>query len=111
MPAPGRSNNEEIDELVDRRRFEALLITAQIEDRGLLLGREFPPQVGAELGFKQRYALLAAAAVPDRILDLDVLGLAAVLEEHLDRIRDRTLARVEIVARPLLFLDALHFRA
>ena len=47
----------------------------------------------------------------DRILDPDFRRGRTILEEDLHRIGDRALFRIEIVLRPRLVFDALHFRA
>src|SRR5687767_4991279 len=83
------SHREQIGELVHRHRLEPLRVVAHVEDRVLLLHRKAPCEIGAELGFEQRYAVLAPAAMADRIFDADFRRAGAVLEEHLHRIRDR----------------------
>ena len=94
-----------------RRRFQFFLVFAErVNGRALLVGKA-PREIGSELGFEQRYAVLAATAVTDGVFDGDIGGLAAVFEKHLYRVGDGALFRIEIILRPFFFLDALHFAA
>ena len=63
-----------------------------------------PAQVGFEFLHQQRHALLAPAAMADGVLDL-FLKHAAVVENHAQRIGDRALPGVVIVARELRLFD------
>src|SRR6266849_3215290 len=105
------SDYEQIDELVDRRRFQAALVLAQLENRLAPFLRKAAAEVGAELRFQQRDAVLAPAAVPDRIFADNFLELLPVLERDGERVGDGALCRVVVVAGELLVLDADHFRA
>src|SRR6185503_18122511 len=99
-----RSDHEQVDELADGRRGEPVRIHAKIENSLLLLRREAARQVGLELLHQDRHPFGAAALVPDRVLAHDFLELGAVLELHAERIGDRALPRVVVVARePLVF--------
>ena len=91
-------NHEHIDEFVYRRRFQALCILAQRENRIALFLREAPRQVGLELLHQQRDAILAPATMPNRIFYDDFPGFLAVLELDRNRIGDRALIRIVVVA-------------
>src|SRR5690606_11030917 len=79
-----RSDDEQVDELVDRRGLEALAVLAQGEDPIALLGREAAREVRPELLQQQRNPLGATAAVAYGILDVHLARVAAVGEEDLD---------------------------
>ncbi|MNI30814.1 hypothetical protein D3C73_846730 [compost metagenome] len=64
----------------------------------MLLGREHAGQIGAELGFKQRNAVGAAALVADGVFADDFIQFGAVVEFHRQRVGDRALVRVVVVA-------------
>src|SRR5436190_21170719 len=99
-----RSYHHEVDEFMDRRRLQALLIHAQLEDRLLLLGREAPRQVALELLDQERHAFLAPALVADRVFDQHLRELLPVLELDGEAIGDGALLRIEVVAAELLVL-------
>src|SRR5882672_9153308 len=108
-PVPGRcSYHHQIDEVIYRRLLEPLLVLAQIEDRLLLLRRKAPREVALELLDQARDAFLAAALVPERILDHHLRERAAVIELDGERVRDRALLGVQVVFAELLVLDAGH---
>src|SRR5690606_29046919 len=74
------SDDVEIHVLVDRHRLERVLVQRDPQDRVLLLRREAPGEVGAELGLQQRNAFLAPALVPDGVFAHDLVELPAVRE-------------------------------
>jgi hypothetical protein len=102
---PRCSDDEQVDEFVHRRRFEPAGVERNVEDGALLLRRKASRQVGPELFHEQRNAVSAPAAMADRVLDDDFLQPAAVLELDRDRIGDRALVRIEVVAREAPVLD------
>ncbi len=61
-------------------------------------GREPRRETLLELLDQLRNAFVAPAAVTDRVIDRDSLGLRAVGELHLNGVADRTLVGVEVVA-------------
>src|SRR5690606_9633725 len=100
------SDDVEIHVLVDRHRLERVLVQRDPQDRVLLLRREAPGEVGAELGLQQRNAFLAPALVPDGVFAHDLVELPAVRELDRQRVGDRALLRVVVVRGELLVLDA-----
>src|SRR5437773_10768013 len=100
------SDDIEVDVFVHRHRLELLLVERGGEDRVLLLLRKAPREVGAELRFEQRDALLAAATVTDRVLDNDFGQAVAVLEVDGKRVRDAALLGIVVILRELRVLDA-----
>src|SRR3954465_8622394 len=88
-----RSYHHEVDEFMDRRRLQALLIHAQVGYRPLLLGREAPRQVALELLDQERHAFLAPALVADRVLDPHLGELFALLEPDGGAIGEGALVR------------------
>src|SRR5207302_6506871 len=103
-----RSYHHQVDEFIDRRLLQALLILAELEDRLLPLAREAAREIALELLDEVRDAFLAPALVADRIFH-DHLGQgAAVVELHRQRIRDGALLRIEVILAELPVLDARH---
>src|SRR5688572_14614023 len=100
------SDHEQIDELVYRGALEARAVEAQIEDRAALPLGQTAPEVGPELLDQDRHAFVAAAPVPDGVFAEDFLQLAAIFESHAERIGDRALLGIVVVAREALVLDA-----
>ena len=105
------SDYEHVDELVDRRRLQALLIAAQLENRLAPLLRKAAGEVPAKFLFEQGNAFVAAAAMAQRILYRHLASLGSVFEENLQLICDRALPGIEIIARVALVLDADHLGA
>src|ERR1700704_822175 len=105
------SDYEHVDELVDRRRLQALLIAAQLENRLAPLLRKAARKVGAEFRFEQGNAFVAAAAVADRIFYRQLARCGSVPEENLQLVPDPALPGIEIIARVALVLDADHLGA
>src|ERR1035438_6074856 len=67
------------------------------------------PADGAfELRVEQRNALLAPPPVADRVLHGNAPGCRAAAEKHLDGVCDRTLARIQVVARERGVFNDLH---
>src|SRR3954464_11114444 len=83
-----RSYHHEVDEFLDRRRLQALLIHAQVEDRLLLLGREAARQVALELLAQDGHAFLGPAFGARRVLAQPLGELLAVLELDREAIGD-----------------------
>src|SRR6185437_14763635 len=82
-----------------------------LRDGVLLLLRETPREIAPELRQQERNALLPPAPVTDGILHHDLIERASVLEPDGDRICDRALLRIEIVAGELRVLHAFDPRA
>src|SRR3954470_199507 len=100
------SCGEQVYELVDGRAMQALDVLAQLEDRPLLPLGKAARQVGLEFLDQHRHAFLAAALMADWVFAHHFLELRAVLESDGERVGDRTLLRVVVVARKALVLDA-----
>src|SRR2546426_9296043 len=105
------SDYEQVYEFLGRRRLQARLIAAQLDNGLALFLRKAAGQVQAEFLFEQGNAFAAAAAMAQRILYRHLARLASVFEEDLQLVRDRALFRVEIISRVLLVLDASHLCA
>src|SRR6185312_16688451 len=88
-----RSDDIEIDILVDRCPLQTRPVERQLRDRMLLLLREAPREIPPELREDQRNAVLPPTAVSDRILHHDLIERAAILEFHRHGIRDGALLR------------------
>src|SRR5438105_12283065 len=100
------SDDEKIDEFVHRHRLEPVRIERDIENGALLLRRKAARQVGLEFFNEQGDALLAPAAMSDRILNEDFLEPRAVVELDGDGVGDRALVRVEVILGEAAVLDA-----
>src|SRR5438045_4168316 len=113
--APARSSSRlahpERDEVVDRQRLELRLVRARGLDTRDLRRAETRLEVLPELREQQRDPLGAPAPVADRIVDRDARAARAVLEEHLERVADRALVGVEVVAAEIAVLGHDHLPA
>src|SRR6266571_5106451 len=109
--SPGESGHEQVDELVDGRVLEPARIHAKVKNSLLQPLREATREIGLEFLDQQRHALVAAALVPDRVFARHFSEPGAALEFHRQRIGDRALLRVVVVAREALVLDAHYFFA
>src|SRR6478752_9749520 len=103
--------HQQIDELVHGHCGEPLRVERDVEYGLLLAPGEAPRDIRAELLDQYGNTFLAPPAVADRILDDDFLRARAVVELHGDRVGDRAPLRIEVIARELLVLDALHLCA
>ncbi|CAM2154606.1 hypothetical protein PT2222_300120 [Paraburkholderia tropica] len=106
-----RSCHIQVDVLVHGHGLEPCRIQRDIENRLLLLRGEAPREVGPELFDQQRDAGFAASLVADRILHHDFVERRAVVQLDGQRIRDRTLVGIVIIARELRIFHADDLRA
>src|SRR5437870_6563657 len=105
------SDYEQVYEFLGRRRLQARLIAAQLDNGLALFLRKAAGQVQAEFLFEQGNAFVAAAAMAQRILYRHLARLGSVFEENLQLVCDRALPGIEIIARVSLVLDADHLGA
>src|SRR2546427_3202779 len=105
------SDYEQVYEFLDRRRLQARLIAAQLDNGLAPFLRKPAGEVPAEFLFEQGNAFVAAAAMAQRILDRQLARLGSVFEENLQLVCDRALPGIEIIARVALVFDADHLCA
>src|SRR5712691_4278600 len=105
------SDYEQVYEFLGRRRLQARLIAAQLDNGLALFLRKPAVEVPAEFRFEQGNAFLTAAAMADGIFYRHLARSDSVPEENLQLVRDRALPGIEIVARIPLVLDADHLGA
>lgn len=80
------------------RFFQLVLIMTQLQDCINLLGRKTGCKIVNKFLLKQRKTLSPATRVTKRILNRDLCGRRAVLEEDLNGVRYGAFARIEVIA-------------
>jgi len=90
---------------VNGHRRNARCIEGDVEDRLLLLSGKDPRDVRAEFFDQHGDTFGAPAPMTDRILDDDFRRARAIVELDGDRIGDRPVRRIEVIARELGILD------
>ena len=92
------SDDEHVHEFVHGHCFEPLLVRARVDDLCGSPSGKARQQVAPELVHEDRNAGFAPTPMANRILDFDLFGLRAVLEKNLNRIGDRTLVGLVVLA-------------
>src|SRR4051812_13778969 len=80
------------------QRLEPRLVGARGLDASALRRVESRRQIGTELLDELRNAVGPPPSMADRVVDAYALAVRAVIEEHLDRVADRALIGIHVVA-------------
>src|SRR5690606_35223126 len=99
----------QIHVLVYRHAFQCRLVQRDVQNALLLSGGKASCQIGTELGFEQRDAVVASTLVADGIFAYDFVQRAAVVQRHGQRVGDGAPLGVVVVGREGRVFDADDF--